>query len=72
MARRRQRMAEAPPQLGPEDDPYVAYLLWRAERDAEAAANAPDSADPAPGPVLPATRSSWVRRLAVWHRNAGG
>jgi hypothetical protein len=71
MARRRQRTAEAPPQLGPEDDPYVAYLLWRAERDAAEAADAPETEVPERGPVLPATRSSWVRRLAVWHRNAG-
>lgn len=69
MARRRQRTAEAPPQLGPEDDPYVAYLLWRAERDAAEAADAPESADPTPGDDQPASRS-WVRRLAVWHRNA--
>ena len=76
MLRRRQRTVEPLPQLGPEDDPYVAYLLWRDERDAAeaaAAAAAPDAADPmSPGAGDPSSGGpSWVRKLAVWHRNSG-
>jgi hypothetical protein len=37
ITRKRYEVDEQPP-LGPEDDPYVAYLIWRAERDAAAAA----------------------------------
>jgi hypothetical protein len=48
--------------LGPEDDPYVAYLIWREERDAAAA---PTEDEPVPG--VPAPRS-WLRHLAVWRR----
>ena len=48
--------------LGPEDDPYLAYLIWRGERDAAAA-----PADDEPVPGVPAPRS-WLRHLAVWRR----
>ncbi|MFD4420918.1 hypothetical protein ACFWN7_05380 [Agromyces sp. NPDC058484] len=54
--------------LGPEDDPYLAYLIWREEREAAAQAEAPaeDDATPEPG------RRSWIRKLAIWHRGGGG
>lgn len=49
--------------LGPEDDPYLAYLIWREARDA--AQPAPEAeAEPAAAPA----RGSWMRRLAVWRR----
>ena len=70
MAVRRHRTVNQPEQLGPDDDPYVAYLLWRAEREAAAAAEAPDDATAEPTGEPASGRSSWVRRLAVWHRNA--
>ncbi|MEV1130214.1 hypothetical protein [Agromyces sp. NPDC049794] len=49
--------------LGPEDDPYLAYLIWREERDAAAAP--PDHEEPTL--TVPAPRS-WLRHLAVWRR----
>jgi hypothetical protein len=60
MVRRRNQPAQRP--LGPEDDPYLAYLLWRGERDAAQAE--PENAPTPPEPG----RRSWVRRLAVWNR----
>ncbi|WP_157674931.1 hypothetical protein [Agromyces flavus] len=72
-------------ELGPDDDPYVAYLLWRAERDAAAAEAGDDRDDGSPAdagdrPVAasaavsaraPVGFSSWLRRLAIWNRKAG-
>ena len=63
MARRRRQLEEHHA-LGPEDDPYLAYLLWREQRDAAVAAPVDDAA-----PEPPAGRRSWVRRLAVWRRD---
>jgi hypothetical protein len=60
MVRRRNQPNQRP--LGPEDDPYLAYLLWREERDAA-------DAEPANEPTLPEPgRRSWVRRMAIWKR----
>ncbi|MBM7505153.1 hypothetical protein ACFPER_14205 [Agromyces aurantiacus] len=63
------------PELGPDDDPYAAYLVWRAEREAAAAAAADldgtDAAAAVDATAAAPARGSWVRRLAVWHRNAG-
>jgi hypothetical protein len=80
MTRRRHRVADEQP-LGPEDDPYVAYLLWRAQRDAEAAAadGAPaDEAAPSDerandaAPARSGVRS-WLGRLSARrHVNAAG
>ncbi|GAA2027403.1 hypothetical protein GCM10009819_08550 [Agromyces tropicus] len=67
-ARRRHHQQDDRPPLGPEDDPYQAYLIWREERDAAARAEAPEGdADEAAEPVAddPGTpRRSWLRRLA--------
>lgn len=63
MVRRRNQPNQRP--LGPEDDPYLAYLLWREERDAA-------QVEPASAPTPPEPeRRSWVRRLAVWKRGDG-
>ena len=85
MEARRHRTVHQPQALGPDDDPYVAYLLWRAERDAAAAAAAGDSdsaddvAEAGDRPIsataavsarAPVGFSSWLRRLAIWHRPA--
>jgi hypothetical protein len=59
MVRRRNQQPDQRP-LGPEDDPYLAFLLWREERDA--AQEQQELALPIPQPG----RRSWVRRLAVW------
>ena len=60
MVRRRKQPDQRP--LGPEEDPYLAYLLWREERDTA-------QAEPENAPLTPDTgRRSWVRRLAVWKR----
>lgn len=59
MVRRRNQPADPHP-LGPEDDPYLAFLLWREERDA--AQEQQELTPPVPQPG----RRSWVRRLAVW------
>ncbi|WP_136708007.1 hypothetical protein [Agromyces sp. H66] len=65
MQRRRTRLPNQQPALGPEDDPYLAYLIWREERDAaERAAQATGDAEVIAEP----TRRSWTRRLAVWRR----
>lgn len=64
--RRRTRTPDQQP-LGPDDDPYLAYLIWREARDAaapEAEAEAEAEADPVAVPA----RGSWMRRLAVWRR----
>ena len=61
MVRRRNRTPDQHP-LGPEDDPYLAYLLWREERIAAQAEQGDAPTIPQPG------RRSWVRRLAVWRR----
>lgn len=66
MARRRRHLEEQQA-LGPEDDPYLAYLLWREERDAAETAPVDDVA-----PDTPVGRRSWVRRLAVWRRDDTG
>jgi hypothetical protein len=51
--------------LGPEEDPYLAYLLWREERDAQ-------QAEPENAPLIPEPgRRSWVRRMAIWKRGDG-
>lgn len=63
MQRRRSRMTDQRQPLGPEDDPYLAYLIWREQRDAAAAP--PD--DDEPTLTAPAPRS-WLRHLAVWRR----
>lgn len=51
--------------LGPEDDPYLAYLIWREQRDAAERAEPPAQEEPA---IAQPSRRSWVRRLAVWRR----
>ncbi|GAA4370883.1 hypothetical protein [Agromyces bauzanensis] len=51
--------------LGPEDDPYLAYLIWREERDAAARSEQPSEDEQA---IAEPGRRSWVRRLAVWRR----
>jgi hypothetical protein len=61
MVRRRNRPPDLHP-LGPEDDPYLAYLLWREERDGAQAEQEEPPAIPKP------ERRSWPRRLAVWRR----
>jgi hypothetical protein len=86
MEARRHRTVHQPQELGPEDDPYAAYLLWRAERDAAAAAEAGDAegagdlaaagdqpiaATAAVSARAPVGFSSWLRRLAIWNRRAG-
>ena len=71
-------------ELGPDDDPYAAYLIWRAERDAAAAADGdeaddaaaddpdrPKAATAAVSAIVPTGLTSWVRKLAIWRRNAG-
>lgn len=65
MARKRRHVEEQLP-LGPDDDPYLAYLIWREHRDAEQPGPADD---PTPG-ERPARRS-WTRRLARWRRDDG-
>jgi hypothetical protein len=62
--RRRNRNPDQQP-LGPEDDPYLAYLIWREEQDA-----AQVTSEAAPDPILEPARRWWVRRLAVWRRGA--
>ena len=70
VGRRRQQVADQQP-LSPEDDPYLAYLLWREEREAEAAAAGASSdgtaldapVDP-DGPVRAGLRS-WFGRLSA-------
>jgi len=62
---RRRRHVEAQQPLGPEDDPYLAYLAWREERDAGKA----EQVEPALAAVP--DRPSWIRRLATWRRDDG-
>ncbi|MRX45300.1 hypothetical protein [Agromyces kandeliae] len=67
MARRRHEFVDQQP-LDPENDPYAAYLIWKAERDAEAAAVADDgAADGSDGDddESEPPRGSWLRRLAA-------
>jgi hypothetical protein len=77
MLRRRQRTVDPLPQLGPEDDPYVAYLLWRAERDAAEAAEASEAGDADDSATSDSQDDPssggprWVSKLAIWHRNSG-
>ena len=82
MTRRRHRVADEQP-LGPEDDPYLAYLIWREQRNAEAVAAAADGAPAAEAaqsderaddaaPARPGVRS-WLGRLSARrHVNAAG
>lgn len=72
MTRRRHRVVDEQP-LGPEDDPYLAYLIWRDQRDAEAAAadGAPAAdepqADEGADESTPARSGvrSWLGRLSA-------
>lgn len=64
IARRRSRTQDQHP-LSPEDDPYLAYLIWREQRDAAQPAPETDPGEPVAAP----TRGSWMRRLAVWRRD---
>lgn len=72
MVGRRRHQVEDQQPLSPEDDPYLAYLLWREEREAEAAAAdgaSPDGTalDPpaeTDGPVRAGLRS-WFGRLSA-------
>jgi hypothetical protein len=66
MARKRRRFEEQLP-LGPDDDPYLAYLIWREQRDAEQ----PEAADLAAPEAQPARRT-WTRKLALWRRDDTG
>ncbi|WP_438854916.1 hypothetical protein [Agromyces sp. M3QZ16-3] len=67
IARRRHEFVDPEP-LDPENDPYAAYLIWKAEREAEAAAldaaEAPADDDVQPAEPEPA-RGSWLQRLAA-------
>ncbi|WP_448005123.1 hypothetical protein [Agromyces bauzanensis] len=65
MQRRRTRATDQQHELGPEDDPYLAYLIWREQRDAAERAEQPSEDLPA---IAEPARRSWVRRLAVWRR----
>ncbi|GAA1061033.1 hypothetical protein [Agromyces bracchium] len=80
IARRRHEVVDQQP-LDPEDDPYAAYLIWKAEREAES--GEPDTElDGADGAVSAAAsaaaiestepaRGSWFRRIsALGHVNA--
>ncbi|MGR0318125.1 hypothetical protein [Agromyces sp. ZXT2-3] len=81
IARRRHEVVDQQP-LGPEDDPYAAYLIWKAERDAAAAPLVTDDGAEADGAVSAASaaasiesaepaRGSWFRRItALGHVNA--
>jgi|GEM_PF-2588238 len=67
IARRRHGVVDQQP-LDPENDPYAAYLIWKAEREAEAAAlTADDTPDGVADPTDEAepARGSWLRRLAA-------
>ncbi|WP_430645592.1 hypothetical protein [Agromyces sp. GXS1127] len=80
IARRRHEFVDQQP-LDPEDDPYAAYLIWKAEREAAAAALVTDDGE-AEGAVSAASaaaaiestqpeRGSWFRRItALGHVNA--
>ncbi|HKH08596.1 MAG TPA: hypothetical protein VKA62_06555 [Agromyces sp.] len=67
MARKRRHVEEQVP-LGPDDDPYLAYLIWREQRDAAQADGEPGD-DSALAAAAEPTRRSWIRRLARWKRN---
>ncbi|WP_400999293.1 hypothetical protein [Agromyces sp. GXQ0307] len=78
IARRRHEIVDQQP-LDPEDDPYAAYLIWKAEREAEAAAlatsdDADDTAAAAGSDARDSeepSRGSWIRRIAaLGHVNA--
>ena len=81
MTRRRHRVTDERP-LGPEDDPYLAYLIWREQRDAEAglADGDPAAADgsgadaevDATAPGRSGLRSLFGRLSARRHVNSGG
>ena len=72
MVGRRRRQVEGQQSLSPEDDPYLAYLLWREEREAEAVAadgtatdgTALDAPVDPDGPVRAGLRS-WFGRLSA-------
>lgn len=49
VGRKRHQVEDQRP-LGPEDDPYLAYLQWREEREAEAAAARAAAGEPEPEP----------------------
>lgn len=84
MEARRHRTVHQQDELGPDDDPYAAYLIWRAERDAAAAADGdeaddagvddpdrPKAATSAVSAIVPTGLTSWVRKLAIWRRDTG-
>lgn len=52
IGRRRHQVEDQQP-LGPDDDPYVAYLMWRDQREAEAAAARAEAGEPDPEPEEP-------------------
>jgi hypothetical protein len=74
MMRRRRQVEDQQP-LGPEDDPYLAYLAWREERDAKAVDE--DELDPEHDHARAADHASagvsahpsWLRRFTVWRRH---
>jgi hypothetical protein len=49
VGRRRHQVEDQRP-LGPDDDPYVAYLMWRDQREAEEAAARAEAGEPDPEP----------------------
>jgi hypothetical protein len=49
VGRRRHQVEDQRP-LGPDDDPYVAYLMWRDQRQAEEAAARAEAGEPEPEP----------------------
>lgn len=76
IGRRRHQVEDQQP-LGPEDDPYQAYLLWREEREAEAAAARAEAGEPDPeepetvGAGRTGLRSLLGRLSARRHVNGG-
>lgn len=67
MVGRKRHQVEDQQPLGPDDDPYLAYLLWREQRDAEAAAAARDGEPDEPETVgaRPAGLRSLIGRLTA-------
>ncbi|MGR0219496.1 hypothetical protein [Agromyces sp. ZXT2-6] len=65
MVGRRRHQVEDQQPLGPDDDPYLAYLLWREEREAEEAAARAEAGEPGPDEPEPvgAGRSTGLRSL---------